>query len=65
MSTNIYYIYRITNTVVNPPNPDGHQENISGLNQFCKLHNLSQSAMSEVFAGHRPRHKQFKCAKVA
>jgi hypothetical protein len=41
--------------------PDNHTEIITGLNQFCKDHNLQQSKMSSVSSGSRTHHKGFKC----
>lgn len=45
--------------------PDGHIEIITGLNEFCKIHNLSQSKMSSVVTGNRPHHKKFKCKLIS
>jgi group I intron endonuclease len=44
--------------------PDKHKEKISGLNQFCKIHHLLQSGMSQVASGRRSHHKGFKCIKI-
>lgn len=44
--------------------PDGHVEIITGLNQFCKDNNLSQSKMSSVVTSNRPHHKGFKCKRI-
>ena len=44
--------------------PDGHQETIKGLNQFCKKYHLLQSAMSSVASGKRTHHKHYKCMRI-
>lgn len=45
-------------------NPEGKILIIHGLNEFCKLNNLSQSKMSSVSTGNRQHHKKYKCKKV-
>lgn len=45
--------------------PDGHHEIITGLNQFCKEHQLQQSKMSSVSSGSRPHHKGFGCVLLS
>lgn len=45
--------------------PDGHIERIVGLNEFCKIHKLSQSKMSGVVTGNRNHHKGFKCKLIS
>jgi group I intron endonuclease len=41
--------------------PDKHTGIITGLPEFCKLHGLSTSAMTNVVKGNRAHHKGFKC----
>ena len=45
--------------------PDGHEEEIKNLNQFCKDHNLGNGHMIGVSQGKRPHHKGFKCKKLS
>lgn len=42
--------------------PDGRNEVIKGLSQFCKDNGLSQGHMSSCANGKRKSHKGFKCA---
>jgi len=44
--------------------PDGHKEIVKSLSKFCKEHNLTRQAMSEVSNGTRKHHKNFKCKKI-
>lgn len=43
--------------------PDGHQEEIVGLTEFCKAHGLDQANMSSVVSGRALTHKEFKAQK--
>ena len=40
--------------------PDGHQEQIVGMTEFCRQHGLTPSAMSMVVSGKINQHKGFK-----
>lgn len=42
--------------------PSGEIISIYGLNEFCKKHNLSKSAMSQVHSGKRNQYKKWKKA---
>lgn len=42
--------------------PDGHEEIIHGIKEFCQLHNLDISHMVKVANGKRNHHKGFWCA---
>jgi hypothetical protein len=44
--------------------PDGHEEIIVGLNEFCNKYNLNKSSMSWVANGRIKHCKKFKCKKV-
>lgn len=37
--------------------PDGNVHKVSGITQFCKDHNLDQSAISRIIHGERRQHK--------
>jgi predicted GIY-YIG superfamily endonuclease len=39
--------------------PDGHEEDVTNLNQFCMQHKLTQSCMSAVSKGQNTHHKGF------
>ena len=41
--------------------PDGHEEFIIGLCEFCRNNNLHQSHMSQIANGKGKQHKGFKC----
>ena len=43
--------------------PDGHEEEVVNLSDFCKENKLSRSKMYEVAAGRMSHHKNFKCRK--
>lgn len=43
--------------------PDGHEEEIINLSDFCKEHGLNRSKMYEVAAGRAGHHKHYKCRK--
>jgi hypothetical protein len=44
--------------------PDGHQESVYNMTEFCKKHGLSKGNMSMVASGKLPHTKQFKCVKI-
>lgn len=44
--------------------PDGHEEVIYNMSQFCRDNNLSASLMNSVSKGHRNSHKGFTCKKI-
>ena len=44
--------------------PDGRRETITGLSEFCKAHDLSQSSMSRVHLGLQEHHRGFQCEKL-
>ena len=39
--------------------PNGQEERVFNLAEFCRLHNLSKAHMCSVVKGHRKHHKQF------
>lgn len=41
--------------------PDGHEEIIIGLSEFCRNNNLSISGMSNIATGRYKKYKNFKC----
>jgi hypothetical protein len=43
--------------------PNGHEEEIINLSDFCKEYGLSRSKMYEVAAGRASHHKNYKCKK--
>ena len=44
--------------------PDGHTEEIIGLNNFCREHGLSQGSMAMIALGRSKSHKGFKCEPI-
>jgi len=44
--------------------PTGEVVIISNLNNYCRMNNLSSSAMSMVASGERKQHKKFTCRKI-
>lgn len=44
--------------------PDGHEEEIINLNQFCRNNNLDSSTMVKVSKGEFNKHKGFTCIKL-
>lgn len=44
--------------------PDGHEEIIHGMKEFCENHNLSRFHMCSVARGKRNHHKSFWCAYI-
>jgi hypothetical protein len=44
--------------------PDGQQETIVNLREFCRTNNLNQSSMWRVSRGQSSKHKGFACLKV-
>lgn len=44
--------------------PDGHQETITNLKQFCFENNLNQGNMCSVASGKLEQHKGFRCSKL-
>lgn len=40
--------------------PNGFEETVFNLAEFCRNHSLSKAHMCAVFKGHRSHHKQFK-----
>jgi hypothetical protein len=53
--TNCYKkMYKITD-------PEGNSDIITGLNEYCRQHNLSAQCMSHVATGRYSQHKGFKC----
>lgn len=45
--------------------PDGHEEIVSNLLDFCRLHCLHQSCMINVANGSRRQHKGFRCIRLS
>ena len=41
--------------------PDGHEEKVHNMAEFCKKHNLTRSAMCLVVKGKARQHKGFTC----
>ena len=41
--------------------PDGHEENIKGLTEFCKKNNLNQGAMNRISLHQLNHYKSFHC----
>jgi len=41
--------------------PDGHEETIRGLAEFCRIHKLTPTTMISVDRGKQKQHKGFKC----
>jgi hypothetical protein len=44
--------------------PDGNEEFVINLSDYCVEHNLSRSKMYSVASGNRNHHKGYKCKKV-
>jgi hypothetical protein len=44
--------------------PEGKEEKIINLSNYCEEHNLSRAKMYEVAAGRANHHKQYKCIKA-
>jgi len=44
--------------------PDGTEEQIMNMLQFCRDHSLNPSAMSAVARGNRRHYKNYKCRKL-
>lgn len=44
--------------------PDGHEETIKNLTQFCKRHELNKECMCMVSSGKQFHHKNFKCRRL-
>lgn len=44
--------------------PDGEEEIINNLTQFCRDHNLNNGCMSLVANGHNKTHKGYRCQKI-
>jgi hypothetical protein len=44
--------------------PDGKEEYIMNMSQFCRDHNLNPSSMSAVSRGKRRHYKQYRCRKI-
>jgi len=47
----------LTHTIIHP---NGNIEDIMGMKEFCKKHNLQESAMSLVAQGKRKHHKGYR-----
>jgi hypothetical protein len=41
--------------------PDGHEEKVYNMAEFCKVHNLTRSAMCLIAKGKAEYHKRYKC----
>lgn len=44
--------------------PDGHEERVGDLPEFCKIHNLKSPSMYNVAHGRQTEHNGFKCKKA-
>lgn len=44
--------------------PNGEEEIVHNLVEYCKKNNLNRSSMGEVSLGRREHHKKYKCKKV-
>lgn len=44
--------------------PDGTEEQIMNMREFCRDHNLNPSAMSAVARGNRQHYKKYRCRKI-
>jgi hypothetical protein len=41
--------------------PNGNEEIITGIGNFCKKHNLHRGCMNSVLQGRQSHHHHFKC----